>query len=91
MKIFQALADAKKKEATLSTEKFETSRVRATIEKYCEQYLKDSEDLFTFEALPSAIDATLDVVESRSFQEKYEFAQISETCFMVRQRELDII
>lgn len=91
MKFLRTLVESRKQEATLSTEKFEINRVRATIEKYCEQYLKDSDDLFTFEALPSALDATLDVVESRSFQEKYEFAQISETCFMVRQRELDIM
>lgn len=91
MEFFKALAESKKREATLSTEKFEINRVRATIEKYCEKYLKDSDDIFTFEALPSALDATIDVVESRSFQEKYEFEQVSETCFRVRQRELDIM
>ena len=91
MKILSVLMDMKKKEATLSTEKFEVGRVRATIEQYCEEYLTDSDDELTFEALPSAIDATLDVVESPAFQDKYEFTQISETLFVVRQREFDII
>lgn len=72
-------------------ERLEYNRVRATIEEQCEKYLKDSDDIYKFESLPNAIDATLACLESTQFLEKYEFSQVSETCFIVRLRELDIL
>ena len=91
MKLFNALANVSRRKDDTPTEKLEYNRVRATIEEQCEKYLKDSEDVFKFEALPSAIDATLSCLESKHFLERYEFNQISETCFIVRLRELDIL
>ena len=91
MKLLNALAEKAKFRDTAPMERLEYNRVRATIEEYCEQYLKVTDDIFQFEALPSAIDATLACLESKQFMEKYEFSQISETCFIVRMRELDIL
>jgi hypothetical protein len=91
MKLFHALGQVAKRKDTAPMERLEYNRVRATIEEQCEKYLKNSEDIFKFEALPSAIDATLACLESKQFLEKYEFNQISETCFIVRLRELDLL
>lgn len=91
MKLFHALASVAKHKDEAPMERLEYNRVRATIEEQCEKYLKDSEDIFKFEALPNAIDATLACLESEQFLEKYEFSQVSETCFIVRLRELDIL
>ena len=91
MKVFNALVTSMKKSDIRPMERLEQSKVRATIERYCAQYLQDSSDIFEFEALPNALDATLAVLDSRQFQEKYEFEQVSETCFAVKMRELDLI
>ena len=90
VKIWNALFSKLKKDDNISMERLERNRVRATIEKYCEEKLKNTEDLFVFEALPTALDATLEVLEGEKFQEKYEFSQVDDTCFMVRMKELDI-
>lgn len=90
-KLFSALIETSKKRDDTPMERLEYNRVRATIEEQCEKYLKQSDDIYKFEALPSAIDATLACLESTQFLEKYEFSQVSETCFEVRLRELDIL
>lgn len=91
MKFFSALSQTMKKNDSEPLEKLEYNRVRSTIESYCEQYLKDTDDIFEFEALPSALDATLSALESKSFQEKYEFAQTAPTLFVVRLKEFDLL
>lgn len=91
MKLFNALMQVSKHKDDTPMERLEYNRVRATIEEHCEKYLRDSDDVFKFEALPNAIDATLACLESNQFLEKYEFSQVSETCFIVRLRELDIL
>ncbi|MBO5424761.1 MAG: hypothetical protein J6A25_04535 [Lachnospiraceae bacterium] len=91
MKLFKALAETSKRKDTMPMERLDYNRVRVTIEEQCNKYLKNSEDIFQFEALPSAIDATLACLESKQFLEKYEFSQVSETLFIVRMRELDIL
>lgn len=91
MELLNALAQVSRRKDDTPMERLEYNRVRATIEEQCEKYLKSGDDIFEFEALPSAIDATLACLESKQFAEKYEFSQISETCFLVRLRELDIL
>ena len=91
MKLWHALATVSKRKDDTPMERLEYNRVRATIEEQCEKYLRSSDDIYKFEALPNAIDATLACLESQQFLEKYEFSQVSETCFIVRLRELDIL
>lgn len=91
LKIFKELAKNMKKRDTTPMERLEYNRVRATIEELCEKHLHDSDSILKFESLPSAMDATLSVLEGKEFQEKYEFSQVSETCFLVRMRELDLL
>lgn len=91
MKLFNAIVQAGKRRDDAPLERLEYNRVRATIEEQCARYLRYSDDVFKFEALPNAIDATLACLESPQFLEKYEFNQVSETCFVVRLKELDIL
>ena len=91
MKIVNAMLNGLKKNDIIPMERLEYSKVRATIEGYCEKYLVDNQTIFKFEALPNALDATLAVLESSQFLEKYEFNQVSETCFVVRLREIDLL
>ena len=91
MKLFHALMQVGRRRDDAPLERLEYNRVRATIEDQCAKYLKYSDDVFKFEALPNAIDATLACLESQQFLERYEFNQVSETCFIVRLKELDIL
>ena len=79
------------KKENVSFERLEKNRIRAAIEKQCEEHLQDFDDVFTFEALPRAIDNTLLVIEEPALTSKYDFEQISATLFRVRLKELDII
>ena len=85
------LAEQAKRKDNTPMERFEYNKVRVTIEAQCTKYLQELDDVFTFEALPSAIDATLACLESPQFMEKYEFTQVTETCFAVRLKELDLL
>lgn len=91
MKVLDVLKDNMSKKDNSSTERLERNKVRASIESMCEDRLKDSDDILTFEALPSAINDVISVLEDPVIAEKYEFAQISETLFQIKLRELDIM
>lgn len=91
MKVFEVLKENMSKKDNSSSERLERNRVRATIETMCEDRLKDSSDILTFEALPSAINDVISVLEEPVLQEKYDFVQISETLFSIRLKELDIM
>ena len=91
MKVFEVLKDSMTKKDNSSTERLERNRVRASIEAMCEDRLKDSSDILTFEALPSAINDVISVLEEPVLAEIYEFAQISETLFQIKMRELDVL
>lgn len=92
LKIIRALNENAKKRDTKPTEKLLTNQIRLTIERLGDKYLKDADDILQFEATSkSALDATLDVLTSDKFREKYEFSQDSETLFSIRLRLLDIL
>lgn len=92
MKIFSALRQTLfKKRDNTAYEKLEYNKIRNTIEYYCELYLKEVDDILKFEALPSALDGTLDALEDKQFQEKYEFAQLTPTIFLVRLKEFNLL
>lgn len=74
-----------------SGERLEKNRVRNAIENLCQTYLVDFDDILTFEALPSVLDSTLAVIEEPALTAKYDFAQVSETLFQVRLKDLGII
>lgn len=91
MELINALIKAYRNKDNAPTERLEYNQVRSTIEAYCEEYLTDVKQIFKFEALPSAIDATLAYLDSKQFAEKYEFQQVSETIFLIKLRALEIL
>lgn len=74
-----------------TSQRLEKNKVRASIEAMCQEYLKDYNDVLTFEALPNAIDATLEVIEEPALADKYDFFQYSETLFQVKLKEFDLL
>lgn len=91
MKILNALMEQSKHKDNAPQERFEYNKVRTTVESYCDKYLSSGEDILKIEALSSAIDHLVAYLESPKFLEKYEFAQESETVFLIKLREIDIL
>ena len=92
LKIIRALQDNAVTKDTKPTEKLLNNQVRLTIEQFGDKYLKNADDILQFEATSKEdLDATLDVLDSDKFKEKYEFSQDSETLFSIRLRLLDIL
>ena len=90
MKIFTALKYTYRKPENVTLDRLNVNLTRKAIETNCDKYLKNARDILEFEALPSVINETLEVLASKSFQDKYEFSQISESCFRIKQRELNL-
>ncbi len=86
----QAIKDNARKRDTASKERLEINRVRASIEHLCEEHLHTANEVMTFEALPSALDATLAVLDSEIFTRQYEYAQLKPTIFLVRLKAIDV-
>lgn len=91
MKIFNALVEQSKHKDNVPQERYEYNQIASTVEAYCDKYLEDADDVFKLEALPSAIDHLVSYLESHKFLEKYEFAQESDTVFLIKLREIDIL
>ena len=91
MKFINAiLANARKVDNT-SSEHLERNRIRSTIDEMCAKYLGGSDDIIEFEALPSALPYVVSILEEPVFLEKYEFQQVDDTLFQIRERELEIM
>lgn len=91
MKFVNLLVHKMTKKDNASHERLEKSKVRVAIESLCEQYLVNFDDVLTFEALPSALDNTLELIEEQVLTNKYEFEQISDTLFRVRLKEINVL
>lgn len=91
MKVIGSLKESLHRTDNTPLEKLELNRVRSTIEGLCDKYLPTSSDILEFEALPSAIDATLSVLESSEFLELFSFEQTSDTLFLIKRRRLDLL
>ena len=88
LKFIDALFEKARKKDRITFEQLEKNKVRAAIEKLCEDNLHDVADELEFEALPTAIDNTLLVLEEGTITSKYEFEQLSETTFKVKLRDV---
>ena len=64
--------------------------MKGAIEKQCDKYLKNNQDIFEFEALPEVLDNAIVVLSDFNFQEKYEFEQISNTVFRIKLRDFNL-
>lgn len=91
MKVFEVLKDNLSRKDTSSAERFKRNTVKASLESMCEDRLKDSDDILTFEALPDTLNDIISVLDDEDFVEKYECVQISECLFKIKMREIDLI
>jgi hypothetical protein len=64
--------------------------VRKAIEDLCDKYLLDFEDVLTFEALPKAINSTIEIITEKRFRDKYECVQIEPTLFSIMLKEVEL-
>lgn len=92
MKIFNELFKVLNKKDNTPVERLELNRVRSTLERQCEKYLQDTDDIYQFEATnPSALNAIIEILDSPIFTEKYEYEQLNDTVFEIRLKQFDLL
>lgn len=91
MKSLDALASIKKRRDTVATEHLEKNRIKSTIEGLCSKYLLADGDILEFEALPKALPYVVEILEEKDFLIKYEFMQVDDSLFQVRERDMGIM
>ena len=91
MKFIDAVTSVMKKTDKIPMEKLEISQVQNTIEQLCNEYLVETDDQLKIEVLPERMQAAVTALQNPLFLEKYEFQQISDSCFLLKLRELDLI
>ena len=91
MKVTAAIKALTKKNDTVNKDRLNTSLVRKAIEEQCNIYLKNNQDILEFEALPNALDETVNVLSDYSFQERYEFEQVSNSVFRIKLRDINLL
>lgn len=65
-------------------------KVKNAVLKLCDEYIKDSDDIFTFEIVPSDLQYAAEIVDEEPLRSKYQIVQISDTLFTAKLRELYI-
>lgn len=91
MKVINALLSQMKKTDNTSVDRLEKNRVRASLEDLCAEYLTTPDSTLEFETLPNALPHVISVLEEPIFLEKYEFQQVSETLFQIREKEIQLL
>ena len=90
MKTFEALAGLGKKKDNTVKEKIQYSKVKATIESLCKEYLSNPDDILKIEANKQTVDDVIQYLESKTFLEKYEYSQISPTLYLIKLKEISL-
>lgn len=90
-KLLTALGKVRQKKDTIPVERLEIEMVRETIFMKCEEYLTDATKILQIEILPNALDSALACLHTEKFLEKYEFQQQSETIFLIKMKEYNLI
>lgn len=92
MKFINALFANMRKTDNTSTDHLERNRLRATLEGLCAEYLDgDEDDILEFEASEKALPYVVSILEEPVFLDKFEFQQVDDSLFQIRQRELSIM
>ena len=91
MKVINALLSQMKKTDNTSVDRLGKNRVRSTLEDLCTEFLTTPDTVLEFEALPNALPYVISVLEEPIFLEKYEFQQVSETLFQIKEKEIQLL
>lgn len=65
-------------------------KVKNAILQLCEEHIKDPDDLFTFEILPSDLPYATEVVDEESISSRYQITQTSATLFVAKLKVIEL-
>ena len=65
-------------------------KVKNGILKVCDEHLDTTDELLTFEVLPSDLQYVAEILDEEPLKSKYQIIQVSETLFTARLRELEL-
>ncbi len=79
-----------KNDSSETKELMQKQKVKNGILNVCDSKLKDTDELLTFEVLPSDLQYVAEVIDEEPLKSKYQIVQVSETLFTARLRELEL-
>lgn len=65
-------------------------KVKNAILQACETHIKEPEDTFTFEILPSDLPYATEVVDEEAISSKYQITQTSATLFVAKLKVIEL-
>lgn len=89
-KFLKALALNKRMNDNAPVEQLEIDKAFNTLDALSQKYLTSDEDILTVEVAPKELQAVIAAVETSRFQERYQYAQVSETLFQIQLKGLDL-
>lgn len=79
-----------KKDNSSSDDEMKKTKVKNAISDLCDRYLKDVDDVFKFEVLPSDLPYAVMVIEEEPLKSKYYITQVDKTLFEAVLKELEL-
>lgn len=79
-----------KNDSSETKDLMQKQKVKNGILNVCDSKLKDTDELLTFEVLPSDLQYVAEVIDEEPLKSKYQIVQVSETLFTARLRELEL-
>lgn len=89
-KFLKALALNKKMNDNTPVEQLEVDRAFNTLDKMCQDYLTSDSEILEVEVAPKELQAVIAALEIPRFQERYQYAQVSESMFQIQLKGLDL-
>lgn len=65
-------------------------KVKNGILNVCDNYIDSSDELLTFEVLPSDLQYVAEILDEEPLKSKYQIIQVSETLFTAKLREMEL-
>lgn len=79
-----------KTDSSETKDMMQKQRVKNGILNVCDKHLYDTEELLTFEVLPSDLQYVAEILDEEPLKSKYQIIQVSETLFTAKLRELEL-
>lgn len=79
-----------KSDSSETKDLMQKQKVKNGILNVCDNYIDSSDELLTFEVLPSDLQYVAEILEEEPLKSKYQIIQVSETLFTAKLREMEL-
>lgn len=79
-----------KSDSSETKDLMQKQKVKNGILNVCDNYIDSSDELLTFEVLPSDLQYVAEILDEEPLKSKYQIIQVSETLFTAKLREMEL-